>query len=127
MINKEHSDCIFNISGGNVQVLPNATTAIQNVYNQPCSEEDMLLAPYIHNLDERHNYVQRIKACPDSTILCKTVLADLYNDVLADCINSRDLVKSKEFINAIKPLLPFECGVEALRAAIRKHTLGETE
>lgn len=126
-MSKEHPDCIFNISGGNVQVLPNATTAIQNVYSQSCSEEDMALAPYVHDLGERHNYVRRIKACHDSTTLCKTVLADLYNDVLADCINSRDLVKSKEFINAIKPLLAFECGVEALRAAIRKHTLGETE
>lgn len=119
-------NCTFNINGGNVQVLPNATTAIQNIYNQPCSEDDLALAPYVHNLEERHNYVQRIKACTDSTTLCKTVLTDLFNDVLADSINSRDLIKSKEFINAVKPLLAFDCGVEALRAAIRKHTLGET-
>lgn len=120
-------NCIFNISGGTVQVLPNATAAVQNIYSQSCSEEDMALAPYVHDIGERHNYVQRIRACPDSTILCKTVLADLYNDVLADCINSRDLVKSKEFITAVKSLLAFECGVEALRAAIRKYTLGETD
>ncbi len=120
------SGCIFHISGGNVQVLPHATTAIQNVYGRTCGEDDTALAPYVHDPGERHNYVERIKACPDSTTLCKTVLADLYNDVLGDCIKSRELVKGKEFINAVRPLLAFECGVEALRAAIRKYTLGET-
>lgn len=122
----EHAACIFNISGGNVQVLPHATIAIQHIYNQPCSsEEDSVLMPYIHDIGERHNYAQRIQACPDSTVLCKTVLADFYNEILGDCIDSPELVKSKEFITAIQSLLTFDCGVEALRVAIRKYTLGE--
>lgn len=123
----EHSDCVFNISGGNVQVLPNASTAIQYNYGQAADGEDMALAPYIHDTDERHNYAQRIKSCRDSVTLCKTVLADLYNDVLGDCIKSRDLIKGKEFLTAIKPLLAFECGVENLRIGIRKYVLGEIE
>lgn len=121
----EQSNCIFNISGGNIQVLPNATTAIQNIYEQADDEEDKVLAPYIHDKVERRNYVLRIKSCSDSVTLCKTVLADLYNDVLGDCIKSQDLIKGKEFITAIKPLLAFECGVENLRIAIRKYVLGE--
>lgn len=121
----EKSNCIFNISGGNVQVLPNATTAIQNIYGPVSDDEEMTLAPYIHDREERRNYAQRIRSCGDSVTLCKTVLADLYNDVLGDCIQSRELVKGKEFINALKPLLAFECGVENLRHAIRKYVLGE--
>ena len=123
----EKANCIFNINGGNVQVLPNATTAIQHIHGQACDEEDKTLAPYVHDIAERHNYVQRIKTCGDSVTLCKTVLADLYNDVLGDCIKSRDLIKGKEFILAIKPLLAFECGVENLRIAIRKYVLGEID
>ena len=65
----EQSNCIFNISGGNVQVLPNATTAIQNIYEQADDEEDKVLAPYIHDRAERHNYVLRIKSCSDSVTL----------------------------------------------------------
>lgn len=121
----ETSDCVFNINGGNVQVLPNATQAVQNIYTRAGSEEDMALAPYIHDLEERHNFVRRIKACPDTATLCKTVLYDLYSDVLADFPNPEELVKGKEFIGAVKSLLPFECGIENLRIAIRKYVLRE--
>ena len=102
----ETSDCVFNINGGNVQVLPNATQAVQNIYTRTGGEEDMALAPYIHDLEERHNFVRRIK-------------------VLADFPNPEELVKGKEFIGAVKSLLSFECGVENLRIAIRKYVLRE--
>ena len=113
----ETSDCVFNIHGGNVQVLPNATQAVQNIYTRAGSEEDMALAPYIHDLEERHNFVRRIKTCPDTATLC--------NDVLADFPSPEELVKGKEFIGAVKSLLSFECGIENLRIAIRKHVLRE--
>ena len=121
----ETSDCVFNINGGNVQVLPNATQAVQNIYTRAGGEEDMALAPYIHHLEERHNFVRRIKACPDTATLCKTALYELYCDVLADFPNPEELVKGKEFIGAVKSLLSFECGIENLRIAIRKYVLRE--
>ena len=36
---EEKSNCTFNISGGNVQILPNATQGIQNFYGDQFAEE----------------------------------------------------------------------------------------
>ena len=108
-----------------MQIQPNATIAIQNISSLINEEDNKAMAPYVHDVEERYNYIQRIRACNDSVTLCKTVLADLYNDQIADCIKSQDLIKSKEFITSIMPLLSFECGVENLRIAIRKYVLGE--
>ena len=35
----DKSNCTFNISGGNVQILPNATQGIQNFYGDQFAEE----------------------------------------------------------------------------------------
>lgn len=124
---KPKSDITFNIHGGNVQVLPNATTAVQNVFGSSNSKVETPLDPYVHDREERVNYVQRITACTDMTTLCKTVLADLYNDVLADYEGSKELVKSKPFIEAVLSLCTFEQGKteENLRHHIRRYVLGE--
>lgn len=121
------TDITFNINGGNVQVLPEATVAVQNIFGGEGENVETPLDPYVHDKADRLNYVQRITACPDITTLCKTVLADLYNEVLADSVGSQDLVKSKPFINAVLKLCTFSSGKteENLRIAIRKYVLGE--
>lgn len=121
------SDITFNINGGNVQVLPEATVAVQNIFAGEGEKVETPLDPYIHDKSDRLNYAQRITACPDVVTLCKTVLADLYNEVLADSVGSQDLVKSKPFINAVLKLCTFSSGKteENLRIAIRKYVLGE--
>ncbi len=119
--------CVFNIHGGNVQVLPNASSAVQYIYEENTHVEADSLAPYIHDERERRNYARRIAQSPDVTTLCQTVLSDMFNDVLADFTAPHQLVKSKEFIHAIIPLLTFDMGKSEhnLRHAIRKYVLGE--
>ena len=58
---------------------------------------------------------------------CQTVLTDLFNEVFCDCVEPAKLIKSKEFINAIIPLLPFKQGksLRNIRRAIVKYVLGE--
>ena len=65
--------------------------------------------------------------CPDVATLCQTVLTDLFNEVFCDCVEPAKLIKSKEFINAIIPLLPFKQGksLRNIRRAIVKYVLGE--
>ena len=116
----------LNIYGGNVQLLPNATTAVQYVFGEagPVSEP---LALYIEDGETRRNYLVRITQSPDVVTLCQTVLADLFNEVFADYEEPAKLIKSKEFIQALIPLLPFDSGKTErnIRHAIRKYVLGE--
>lgn len=121
------SELTFNINGGNVQVLPEAKVAVQNVFGGDSEKIETPLDPYIDNLSARLNYVQRITACPDVVTLSKFVLADLYNDVLADHVGARETVKGKPFINAVLSLCSFEEGKteENLRRGIRRYVLGE--
>lgn len=55
------------------------------------------------------------------------VLPNLFNEVFCDCVEPAKLIKSKEFINAIIPLLPFKQGksLRNIRRAIVKYVLGE--
>lgn len=123
------ADITFNNFGGSVQLIPDAKIAVQNIFGGEGEKVETPLDPYIHNRADRINYVQRITSCPDAVTLCKTVLADLYNEVLADSIGSKELVKSKTFINAVLKLCSFSSGKteENLRTAIRKYVLGEIE
>lgn len=90
---------------------------------EPCD----LLASYIQDEEVRHDFVKRIAQCPDVATLCQTVLTDLFNEVFCDCVEPAKLIKSKEFINAIIPLLPFKQGksLRNIRRAIVKYVLGE--
>ncbi|WP_251623278.1 hypothetical protein [Odoribacter lunatus] len=126
----EKSDMTFHIHGGNVQVLPNAAAAIQNNFggvSDSGSDAPTPLDPYIHDRGERQNFIRRITQCPDAVTLCKTVLADLYNDVLADFEGSKELIRSKTFVEGILPLLMFDSGksVKNIQALIRKYVFGE--
>ncbi|WP_165154741.1 hypothetical protein [Parabacteroides sp. ZJ-118] len=148
----------YTINGGNVQILPNATIAIQNIHcgdgtvtrterwitpaesglhespsppvKSPApsaTAEPSSLALFIPDEAVRLAYEARLCACPDTVVLCQTVLTDLYNDILADYSSPRKLVKSRAFINAILPHLTFVNGanVPSIRYGIRKYVLGE--
>lgn len=141
MSEEKASPCVLHIHGENIQVLPNAMFAIQYICLDPgekpevVSEKDVrpdpepcdLLASYIQDEEVRHDFVKRIAQCPDVATLCQTVLTDLFNEVFCGCVEPAKLIKSKEFINAIIPLLPFKQGksLRNIRRAIVKYVLGE--
>ncbi len=122
------SECKIYQYGGTLQNVPDAKVAIQYVFGLGGeNNESTPLDPYVHDKIERMNYIQRIGQCPDVVTLCKTVLVDLYNDELADFSDSRTLVKSDDFIQALILLLTFDEGrtVKNIRRSIRKYVLGE--
>ena len=141
MSEEKVSPCVLHIHGENIQVLPNATFAIQYINLDPGKKSEAvsgkdagldsdscdLLASYIQDEGVRHAFVKRIVQCPDVATLCQTVLTDLFNEVFCDCVEPAKLIKSKEFINAIIPLLPFKQGksLRNIRRAIVKYVLGE--
>ena len=117
MSEEKASPCVLHIHGENIQVLPNAMFAIQYICLDPGEKPE----------EVRHDFVKRIAQCPDVATLCQTVLTDLFNEVFCDCVEPAKLIKSKEFINAIIPLLPFKQGksLRNIRRAIVKYVLGE--
>ena len=129
MSEEKASPCVLHIHGENIQVLPNAMFAIQYICLDPGEKPEPcdLLASYIQDEEVRHDFVKRIAQCPDVATLCQTVLTDLFNEVFCDCVEPAKLIKSKEFINAIIPLLPFKQGksLRNIRRAIVKYVLGE--
>ena len=111
---------IFNISGGNNQILPNATKAEQHFYGdqfakealrngktaeQPLTDDERRLLVYIEKEVSLRNYVASLAAC-------KTA-ADVGNVVALMCENEPHLdeqrIATAEFIEKI---LPFIMGVE---------------
>ena len=79
----------FNISGGNVQILPNATEAVQN-FNYygtgdavPQCTPDAAAAPdlssrfaiYINNVETRERYISQLKTCQSAAEVGRTVVA----------------------------------------------------
>ncbi|MDO5430724.1 hypothetical protein [Parabacteroides sp.] len=141
MSEEKATPCVLHIHGENIQVLPNATFAIQYICLDPekrpgtVSEKDLkpdpepcdFLSSYIQDEEVRCDFVKRITQCPDVATLCQTVLTDLFNEVFCDCVEPAKLIKSKEFIGAIIPLLSFEQGksLRNIRRAIVKYVLGE--
>ena len=145
----EQARSAFTVNGGNVQILPNATIAIQNIHwgdgtvtrterwitpaesglhespspAPPVTAEPSSLALFIPDEATRLVYEARLHACPDTVTLCQTVLTDLYNEILADYSSPLKLVKSRAFISALLPHLG--ANVPSIRYGIRKYVLGE--
>lgn len=77
---------VFNISGGNNQILPNATHAEQHFYGgrpveqETTKEADMpgispRLSIYINNVETRNRYADQLRACQSAAEVGKTVVA----------------------------------------------------
>ena len=124
------SDIIFNISGGNNQILPNATEAVQHFYGDQYAEKILQketpsepinpalekLALYI-NKESLPTYIAQIGACESATELAKVVVSIAQQDSKR---TPEEIVKER----FIKLLLPFASkltkgkGIDNLRARI---------
>lgn len=127
------NNIIFNISGGNNQILPNATKAEQIFYGDqfakealskgvkaddpPLTDDERRLMVFIEKEESLRNYVASLAACKTAADVGKVVAMMCENEPR---LTAERIVK-KEFINT---LLPFISdvekgrGVDNLRAQI---------
>ena len=118
---EDKSNIIFNISGGNNQILPNATKAEQHFYGDqfakealrkgapaetPLSDDERRLFMYIENEESLRNYVASIKACKTAAEVGQVVATMCENESRID----ETRIVTKAFIET---LLPFMTGVES--------------
>ncbi len=124
------SDIIFNISGGNNQILPNATEAVQHFYGDQYAEKILQketpsepinpalekLALYI-NKEFLPTYIAQIGACESATELAKVVVSIAQQD---SKLTPEEIVKER-FIKLLLPFAPKLTkgkGIDNLRARI---------
>ena len=117
---EEKSNIIFNISGGNNQILPNATKAEQHFYGDqfakealrngatdepPLTDDERRLAMFVEKEASLRNYVASLKAC-------KTA-AEVGQVVAVMCENEPHLFESRVAkADFIEKLIPFLTNVE---------------
>ena len=117
---EEKTNIIFNISGGNNQILPNATKAEQHFYGDqfakealrngataepPLTDDERRLAMFVETEESLRNYVASLKAC-------KTA-AEVGQVVAVMCENEPHLFESRVAkADFIEKLIPFLTNVE---------------
>lgn len=119
----EKSNCTFNISGGNVQILPNATQAVQNFYGDQfaeealkananaytsnavpeLTEEEKALRPYINKVEILKQYTSRLSQCTSASDIGKVVV-DMRKDEEVR-VDEYEMVKER-FISVLIALAP---------------------
>ena len=117
---EDKNSIIFNISGGNNQILPNATKAEQHFYGDqfakealrkgspevlPLTDEERRLAMYVANEDLVRSYVANSKACQTAAEVGQVVATMCENEPRID----ETRIVTKAFIEI---LVPFMTGVE---------------
>lgn len=117
---EDKSNIIFNISGGNNQILPNATKAEQHFYGDqfakealrkgapaeaPLTDDERRLLMFVETEESLRNYVAGLKTCKTSVDVGKVVAMMCENEPLLD----ETRVAKQEFI---EKLIPFLTGVE---------------
>lgn len=118
---EEKSNCTFNISGGNVQILPNATQAVQNFYGDQFAEEALManinaqsaspqlteeeksLQPYINKVKLLRQYASRLAQCASASDIGRVVV-DMRKDEEVR-VDEFEMVKER-FINVLLALAP---------------------
>lgn len=120
---EEKSNCTFNISGGNVQILPNATQAVQNFYGNQfaeealkananaqsaecppqLSEEEKALQPYINKVELLKQYTSRLAQCTSASDIGKVVV-DMRLDAEVR-VDEYEMVRER-FISVLLALAP---------------------
>lgn len=128
------SDTTINIYGGNNQILPNATEAVQNFYgerpSEPPSEVSSLpslseeyldpaaarLIPYLNNKADLNGYLTQLQTCQSATELARIILDMCEREPK---ITRAEVVKER-FITLFLPLVNFVNGksVNNIRARI---------
>ena len=117
---EDKSNIIFNISGGNNQILPNATKAEQHFYGDqfakealrkgspaetPLSDDERRLLVYIEKEESLRNYVASLAVCKTAADVGKVVVTMFENEPR---LTEEQIVKG-EFIGKLIPFIP---GVE---------------
>ena len=119
-MSEDKNNIIFNISGGNNQILPNATKAEQYFYGDkfarealrietsvpaPLTEDERRLALYVEKEESLRSYVASLMACKSAAEVGQVVAIMCENEPRLD----EARIAKKEFIDT---LLPFINGVE---------------
>ena len=96
---EEKSNIIFNISGGNNQILPNATKAEQHFYGDqfakealrngataepPLTDDERRLKVYVEKEDSLRNYVASLKVCKTAAEVGQVVAIMCENEPYLD-------------------------------------------
>lgn len=128
------ANVIININGGNNQILPNATEAVQNFYDaefvhskkqDSLVEEDEAvriargtLCIYYSDEAELNDIIARIGDCRSASDLANLVVNDIHKHTI---LTSERMV-SKDFIEALQQFLTFKSGTSAgnIRTQINK-------
>ena len=134
MEDNNKANIIFNISGGNNQILPNATKAEQNFYGDKYIEEMMKsktesqepklspeatrLSLYINNVEALSEYIGKLAACTNAKELAQVVM-DMVNDTGVKV--DQDVMVKQEFIEVLQPLAPqVTTGISNIRKYINE-------
>ena len=117
MDDKENINMSFNFIGGNNQILPNATTAIQNFYGGRDAEASpdeaksgmSTLAPevarltvYINKVEDLNIYLAQIMPCTSASELAKVIVNMAEREPK---ITPEEMVKER-FISLFLPITP---------------------
>ena len=137
------SNVTFNIYGGNNQILPNATEAVQNFYGDQFAdqklhsegestdapnEDEQRLAIYINKVESLRGYITLLRSCKTARDLGEVVASMRQQEPSF----TDDLIVKQSFISLLLPFVPkWEKGqtIDNLRVAInnawtaRKKTL----
>ena len=117
---EEKNNIIFNISGGNNQILPNATKAEQHFYGDqfakealrngataepPLTDDERRLAMFVEKEASLRNYVASLKACKTATEVGRVVVIMSENEPRL----TEERIVKEDFI---EKLLPFITNVQ---------------
>ena len=134
MEDNQKANIVFNISGGNNQILPNATKAEQNFYGDKYIEEKLRcktdnqgprinteaarLSLYINNVEALAEYIAKLSACTNAKELAQVVM-DMVKDT--DVRVDQDNMVKQEFIEVLQPLAPqVTTGISNIRKYINE-------
>lgn len=113
---EEKTNIIFNISGGNNQILPNATKAEQHFYGdqfakealrngataeQPLTDDERRLAMFVETEESLRNYVASLKACKTAAEVGRVVVIMSENE---SRLTEERIVK-EDFIEKLVPFI----------------------
>lgn len=114
---EDKNNIIFNISGGNNQILPNATKAEQHFYGDqfaketlrkdaiveaPLTDDERRLLVYVEKEDSLRNYVASLAVCKTATEVGQVVALMCENEPGL----SKERIAKQEFIEKLQPLIP---------------------
>ena len=134
MEDNNKASIIFQISGGNNQILPNATKAEQNFYGDKYTEEvlkpkaenkEAELSPeatrlsiYINKVEVLADYIAKLSACTTAKELAQVVMGMVRDEDVK--VDQYTMVK-QEFIQVLQPLAPqVTTGVSNIRKYINE-------